>query len=192
MSTPVSVTITDNAAAVISQVAGFPPRMAEAVAAAMDRENQLTIGHAQAKYLSGPRPLRLGVRSNRLRSSLNASKAAIEGKTVSSTIGTNVKYAGVHERGFDGNVTVRSHTMRVAALDLYSVKGRVVKGWELAGTGAKRARRVATGFATVRSFTRHMKMPARPYLAPAVADRAENYGASISAAILDAWQKGAV
>lgn len=182
--------LNSNAAAIISSLGAFPSRMAQKVAAAMDLENQLSIGHAQANYLTGPRPLKLGVRTNRLRNSLNASKAKVSGNSITSTIGTNVAYAGVHERGFDGNVTVRSHqrkkftTHTTTSGGVFDMKtGKVTRR-------AKKKISLYAGDITVKAHSRHMVVRKRAYLAPTLADRQKNYGDAISAAILTAWQEG--
>lgn len=184
------IPISTNAVEVLRQVQGFPTRMALAVARAMDRQNQRTIGYAQRTYLSGPRPGKLGVRTNRLRSSLSASAAVVSGNTITSTIGTNVAYAGVHEHGFDGEVTVRAHKRNIfrthqtgggAVFDMRT--GRIKRT-------AKKQISLLQGQATVRSFKRKMKMPARPFLAPAVADNQLAYGTAVSRAIERAWDGG--
>lgn len=59
-------------------------------------------------------------------------------------IGTTTPYAGVHEFGFNGAVNVRAHS-----------------------------RRVAGGSVNVGAFVRNMRMPARPYLAPAIESQRE-------------------
>lgn len=186
------IPISSNAEQVLRHVHGFPPRMAEGIARALDKENLATVSHIQATYLSGPRPAKLGVRTNALRGRLRPSRAVIEGNTVSSAIGTNLKYAGVHEHGFDGPVTVRAHSRNVfrshqtAAGSVFDPKtGKVKK---------TRARKVSLlqGATTVRSFTRNMRMPARPFLAPGVADRQLDYGRAVSHAIEKAWTGGSL
>lgn len=54
---------------------------------------------ASKKYLSGPRPEKLGVVTGNLRSSIRFSPASILGDKISLTIGTDVKYAAIHEFG---------------------------------------------------------------------------------------------
>jgi phage gpG-like protein len=185
----IEIPITSNAAEVLQKMESLPGVMAKNIATAMDRENQLTIGHAQSKYLSGPRPQVLGVRSNRLRPSPSASKAAIIGNAIESIIGTNVAYAGVHEHGIDKDVQVKAHSRKNtrpagrAAKTFDMQSGRISKAKKSAGAGA--------AVIEVKAFKRHMKMPARPYLAPSISDRKENYAGAISAALLASWQGGA-
>lgn len=51
------------------------------------------------KRLSGPRPRFLGVVTNRLRSSITAGEPVKKGNIYTEKIGTNVKYAPIHEFG---------------------------------------------------------------------------------------------
>jgi hypothetical protein len=185
----ISVTLTSNAAAVAAELKAFPNTMLGAIARALDLENQLTIGQVQAQKLSGPTgPTTLSVRSNRLRSSIRASQARINPEGVQSSMGTNVGYGGVHEYGFDATVTVRSFTRKQSLRAKAAARasgtfdprtGRIARGRKAAPTAATQ---------TVRSHQRHMKIPARRYLQSTIESRAENYRASISAAILAAWQ----
>lgn len=184
------IPITSNAAEILRQLQGAPARMLQAIAQGMDRENELTTGHIQAKYLTGPRPGKLGVITNRLRGSIRPSRAVVNGTTVNSSIGTNVVYAGVHERGFTGKVTVRSFTRRNPRGNVQAT-GAVMSMKTGRISRRQKVTQLASGISTVRSFTRNMRMPARPFLAPGVADRAEAYGKTISAAIIAAWQGGA-
>jgi phage gpG-like protein len=170
--------------------------MAQGIARAMDKQNEETVGYIQRAYLTGPSPQKLGVVTNRLRSSVHPSVAVIEGNTVSSTIGTNVEYAAAHEHGFTGNVTVRSHTRRIFG-SKSSGGTRVVDTVAEFNTKTGRISRLRkkkakyqTSSVTVRSFTRHMKMPARPFLAPGLKDLAPNYGQVVSEAIRLAWSGG--
>lgn len=56
-------------------------------------------GWIKKNRLTGPRPTYLGVRSNRLRSSITAGKTRKVGNEFINTVGTNVEYASVHEFG---------------------------------------------------------------------------------------------
>jgi len=179
--------LTDNAAAVLRQISTMPERMGRGIAQAFDQQNLLTIAYAQQHKLSGPRPAVLGVVTNRLRLSLNASPAVVEGNTITSAIGTNVRYAGVHERGFEGDVQVDGYTRRIlnktaSRYTFDMATGRTTK--------SKRKIRAVLGQVTVRPFTRHMNVPARPYLSSSIAERHYDYGFAISKAIVTAWKEG--
>jgi len=69
------------------------------LARAIDRENQFTVGYIQRNKLSLRGPTTLGVVTNRLRSSIRASKARWSGTEIESSIGSNLVYAGIHEFG---------------------------------------------------------------------------------------------
>lgn len=175
----VSIQISSNASKVLAQLGGMPAAMQQETAAAMDTQNAQTISHAQQRYLRGPRPEKLGVgiytdgrKGGRLYRSLTAAPARATANEVISTIGTNVEYARVHEYG--GAVTVREHRRRLIAFDRYEKKGR---SFVQTQSGIK---------GRIKAHIRNV--PARPYLAPSIADRAAQYGRAISAAILRAWR----
>lgn len=72
--------------------------------ATMDEQNELTIGHIRSARMTGQGPFpvsegRLGVRTNRLRSSLRKAKAVLRGGAIVGSVGSNVKYAAAHEFG---------------------------------------------------------------------------------------------
>ena len=196
MSSPIQIGITTNAAAVIRQVENLPPTMAQKIAVAMDQENELTTGAIQAKHLTGAGPFpveqhRLGVRSNRYRLSLRPSKAVVAGNNIESAIGTNLRgYPRAHEFGFVGTVTVRAHLARHHALDVFNLRGRTVKGYQIPGIGkGDRKTRVAEGFVTIRAHAMKMNIPARAPISTGIQERAPNYRRAVSAAILAAWQQ---
>lgn len=186
----ITLDLSTNAAAILAKLRALPARMATNIAAAMDKQNEKTIAHAQRHYLTGPRPQKLGVRTNRLRSSLTAAPARVAGSQVISAIGTNVEYAGVHERGIDKEVTVRAHKRNIfrthqtgggAVFDMKTGKIKRVKPKKVS---------LLQGQATVRSFTRKMKLPARPFLRPAIEDSRLAYAHAVSRAIERAWTGG--
>lgn len=70
-------------------------------------------------------------------------------------VGTNVRYAAIHQLGFDGNINIGAHTRKVKSRDVF---GKI----DIAGV--LKRRKVAKGIGFVRAHTRHMTMPARPFL----------------------------
>lgn len=70
------------------------------------------------------------------------------------TIGTAVKYAAVHEYGFDGLVSVRPYVRHTYKISMRTSRGGV----------SRRVKGEVTGYAYVRGFIRHMRMPERSYL----------------------------
>lgn len=105
----------------------------------------------QKNRLSGPRPTYLGVVTNRLRSSIMVSRS-IKKDSLEFRIGTNVKYAPIHEFGFAGYQHVSSH---------------IRKSFEKVRLFGK-SKKVRTGDIFVRAFDRGLIMPARPFLRPGI------------------------
>jgi len=173
------IAITSNAEDIVRRLQAFPEAMAKAIEGALDAENQNTIGHISATKLSQRGPTTLGVRSNRLRSSVRATEAEeLTDGTISSSIGSNVIYAGVHEHGIDQIVTVRQFTRRNSGNDRFTLTGR----------GSRKL--AASGISVVKSHPMHMRFPARAMFRTGIEECAENYSASVSAAIIEAWQQG--
>jgi len=79
------------------------------------------------------------------------------------TVGTAVKYAAVHEYGFDGLVTVRPYVRHTYKVSYKPLPGDTRAG-SYTGQFMKRVRGEVTGYAYVNGFIRHMKMPERSYL----------------------------
>ncbi len=86
----------------------------------VDLALQETVGVIQRQFLNYPSggpttPEGLRHISGRLFKSVRATKAVISGDTVTATIGSNVKYAAVHEFGFTGTVMVGGHVRKRSA-----------------------------------------------------------------------------
>lgn len=175
------------------------------VMATMDEQNELTVGASSKNRMSFPRSGRptlegLRVQSNTLRRSINRSLTRAQGNGTVSGIGSNVPYFGVHEFGFSGSQTVKSHT-RQNPRGLRQGKGgsRVSLAFgEAAGgflrpgaLGAGRQGKAVKGFRiipsggshTVRSFSREMNLPARQMVRRTIEERAENYRAALGNAV---------
>ena len=166
MSYELNITLTPASLELIRRWPTLAPVAMQKMAKALDLENELTIGYAQVNKLSGPRPGVLGVVTNRLRSSLRRSAATVDGTQLTGAIGTNVKYAGVHEFGFDGDVQVRPYVRR-RIIARVGKRNKVTRG-------------------NVRGFTRHMRMPERSFIRCSISERLPNYNASLSKAIVSA------
>ncbi len=112
---------------------------------AMNQMRLALVRTSKTRYLSGPRPKKLGVKNDQLRSSI---RAVLKGKGDRRFIvlGTDVKYAQIHEEG----LTIRAHKRTIT-----QAFGRPLKS--------------PVTF-SVRSF----KMPKRPFLAPSISDN-ENF-----------------
>ena len=105
-------------------------------------------------YLSNHSETTLGVVTGRLRSSI-ALTFKKEENISEVSIGTNVKYGVVHEKGFTGTVSIPSFSRRVRSRDIRGFVGE-----------KKRILNKGTGI--VRAHTRKLDIKARPFLRPAV------------------------
>ncbi len=93
---------------------------------------------------------------------LNSITFAVQGNSV--VIGTGLSYAGVHQYGFDGSQQVKpySYVRRQRSRDTFSREQITNK------LGRKQTvkRKTSSGIATVsvKGFSRHIHIPARPFL----------------------------
>lgn len=179
MSVSVKIVLTPRAQQLLAAAPAWPLALKPAIVAAMDRQNELTTGYIQRTKLSVPGSRTLGVRTNRLRLSARPSKAVVSGDGILSAIGSNVKYAGVHEFGFDGTVKVRAFTRRQVSNDVVRGQGR--RGFRARERGE---RVTASGFARVKAHTRRMRFPARAMFRSGIEERLPNYSRAISGAIV--------
>lgn len=185
MSTTIDITISTNLARLIREGPGR--LILRALARAMDLENELTIGAAVKDRMSfprtGPSTLEgLRVQTGLLRRSLRRSNATITGNLVESAIGSNVKYFGPHEFGYDGEQQVKQHQRkapdRIQAdsqhrvsfrtahrLGLLTKRGQARKGYQV----------IAGGVHTVKAFKRKLHLPARRMVFNTVLARSRNY-----------------
>jgi phage gpG-like protein len=156
--------------------------IARALARTTDCENQLTVAFIQENYLSFPKdgPVQetgLRVISNRLRGSIRATPAEITADGVTSSIGSNVRYAAIHEFGFDGNEQVSAHVRRRSSVQSFRFGQRLVH------------RKVRGADIEVRGFTRHMVMPARRPIGRGIEERLPAYAAAFENCITKFWNK---
>ena len=192
----IPIALTTNAAAVIKRIDTFPARMGQGIAAALDRENELTVGAIVQDNLSYPADTKktpehgLRVHTSRLRRSVRPLRAVVGATEIRSAIGSNVRYAGVHEYGFSGTVTVRAHVRRNPAGDVFGSKGAVFNRSTGKITKAKSTQLLASGITTVRQHSMKMNMRARFYIWSKLEERTARYGAAVSAAIELAWDGG--
>jgi phage gpG-like protein len=178
------IRLTTNAAAVVAQLTAFPQEMLLGVARALDQQNELTVGAIQRDKLSQRGPLTLGVRTNRLRSSVRPAKAIVTADGVVSSIGSNVKYAGVHEYGSTAVVQVPAHTRQRPS----DVLGRSVSAvFNPASGKISRTAPRPTGPIQVKAHQQRQNFPARRYIGRTIEERGDAYSQAISAAVLAAW-----
>lgn len=162
--------------ALVAQLAHLPEATRAAIVRGMDKAGALVTGRIQAERLTGEGPFpvaqgRLGVVSGRLRGSVRWTRTTAFGTTFRQTIGTNVRYAGVHEFGYNGQVAIPAHTRRVFTEPKNPATGK-----------PRRSKvRVATGIANVRAHTRWLQIPARAPFGHGLADHAAEYPKQITA-----------
>ena len=198
MSDSIQIQLAPAAVALLRSSDTWPAQVLQALRKSTDLQNELTVGHIQATRLSGKGPFpvdegRLGVVTNRLRSSLRPAAATVNGTQIESSLGSNVRYAGAHEFGFEGSVTVRAHTRTNPRADLVSFRGQQGRRDALAGaflTASGRIRKgvvpVASAVVSVRQHTAQRSVPARAPIRHGIEDRAADYGRAYSAAIITA------
>lgn len=162
----IKIELSPEAEETLRALQAMPEAMLKNIAESMDLQNQLTISHIQATKLSQRGPTTLGVRTNRLRSSIRATDAGVLGQSVHSAIGSNVAYAAIHE--FGG---------RIPAHDIVAKNGKAL-------------RFMIGGRIVYRSRVRipEITMPARAYVQTSIEERADDYGVAFSEAINDAWE----
>lgn len=189
MSQPVRIELSPEARALIARLGTAHDWMPGVIWRAMVRENELTIRHIQTERMAGnngiPFPVsenKLGVRSARLRRSLNAPRPAFSGNQVISTIGTNVEYAASHELGNRKIVTVPAHTRR-------RTRRVRVESVDKLGKRRTRTKRVAGDAFAVRSYEMQMNIEARAPITTGVAERLPALGEAISADLVVGFGK---
>jgi len=106
------------------QLRVIPEAMLKAIAAALDRENELTVGHIQAQHLTGHGPFpveehKLGVVTNRLRSSVRPELATIQEAT-SKAPSAAMSFTPASTRGIDKMVGVRAFTRHDSRGDVFA------------------------------------------------------------------------
>lgn len=189
MSPEITITLSPEAEAVIARL-GDDAGLLAAVARELDNQTQLTVGHIVKTRLRGKGPFpveqhRLGERSHLLWKSLRGTKAVISGNAVTSSIGSNLAYAGIHE--FGGTI----HRKRSSGF----VRLRTDARGNLLRQGANGklaifAKKSHNRFESVRyqKGAYDIIIPARAPVRAGIADRLQEIGSALSAAIIKFWQ----
>ncbi|MEI8288670.1 MAG: hypothetical protein WCH99_04310 [Verrucomicrobiota bacterium] len=154
----------------IKDQAGF----ARSIAGEMDYQNQLSIEQIRRFHLSGPTTASsLSRRTGRLIHAVDASKAVILGTGVTSTIGSNVVYAKIHEFGGEIKRTVIAGSVKLRT----NARGDILRGGKkgkLAIFAGKQHKRFKTvSYKGGKSFT--ITIPARAPFGHGIADRLPEY-----------------
>lgn len=156
----IKIEISKEAQDLALRLGGLPRSIGPAIAYTMRLQNEGTVAHIVDTKLTNAGPTFLNARPSRsrLRGSVRATSPRVSGVDVTSSIGTNVKYAAVHEYGC-APYTIRARN------------GKALR-WGNA-TGVHFARTV-----------RHPGFPARRMFETGIEDRADAYGEALSATIL--------
>lgn len=180
------ITLSPEAARLLASCPKWPETLKAAVAKTLDLQLALTVGAIQATRLTGRGPFapvegRLGVRTNRTRSSLWAAPAQVAGNLISASIGSNVSYAGLHEFGATIRKTTKAGTVRLRANKAGELARQ--KGGRLAVFAKKtsaHAREVS--YLGGKSYT--VQIPERAPIRRGIADRLPALSRAFSAAIV--------
>lgn len=135
----------------------FPATLQRGLVRGITRAALRVQSRTKAQKLSGQV---LNVRTGRLRRSINY-RVEQQPQQVTGIVGTNVEYAGVHEFGFSGTVTIREHLRRTKS-------GRM---------------------ATVRAHSAVRNLPARSFLRSSLRDLQPEIRAEIEASVIGANQE---
>lgn len=184
MAGQVQMLLTPDAVRRLASFRTMPERLPGVLVPIIDKRNEITTGYIQRFKMSIRGPNTLGVVTNRLRSSVRPSKAVAIHDRIISSIGSNVRYAGVHEFGFQGVVQVRAFTRRQVSNDI--LRGGARRGFVTRQRGEKV---LASGLARVRAHQRRMNMPARAPIERGIDDNAVLYRRDLSTAIVKAYDK---
>lgn len=192
MSAPVNVTMGGAALEALQRVSD-PAGALQSAARAMDAENQLTVSRIQSAYLSFPSngpTVSIGCRviSSRLRGSMRATVATVQGDTITASIGSNVKYAAVQEFGADFTRTTKPGRVRLRT-DAAGNLLRQVNGKLAVFAKKSHARFRSVAFAGGKSYSVHIE--GRHFTRRGIEERLPQTGAAMSTAIVQFWRGGA-
>lgn len=129
---PIDITPPDGPERLQNATNALPAALMEAARVELDATNQIVLGAVLAKHFTGQGPFaaadhRLGVVTNRLRSSMRTTLATVEEGGLSFQIGSNVEYFGAHEFGFQGAVAVAGHSRRITKNQSFKFGGAVTR-----------------------------------------------------------------
>lgn len=151
------ITITGEAA-VINKFVTLSENASPALKRAMTRAAILLQRYVKQNKLSG-RP-GLNVQTGTLRRSIAYTVEEPQRGTIVATVGTNVKYAGVHEFGFKGVVSVRAHMRQIKSRN----KSKYVPVRFNKNSTRIKLQQSESGVAFVKAHARKMNIPERSFL----------------------------
>ena len=159
----VQIKIETNASEITRGFKRFPSEMASAIAKAMDKENDLTLGNIRRNHLTTRGSTSTQNVTGKLRNSVYATKANVTPARVTSEIGSNVFYALIQELGVNKTWTIKARNKKVLA----DKKKGIIFGRQVT----------------------HPGLIARNMFRTGIEERAENYQTSMQQAVADAWEK---
>lgn len=178
-----TIGLTNQGQNALAQMQSFPTRLLNKLVKTLDMQNQLTVSTVQQKRLSfpksGPSTLEgLRVQSNTLRKSVARVPATLTSDGISSAVkvGTNVRYAAVHEFGFTGTVQIKAHVR----------KKDIKKSFTTFGF-KKTTKKVGEQETHVKSHSRHVNFPARRMFQRTLEERRGAYVQAISKDVVNEW-----
>lgn len=182
----IRITIPAETQALIERARTMPDRLLKAIARGMTLGTAEIHGKISAERLTGQGPFpvgehKLGVVTNRLRGSLRWTQAQVSGSKATSSIGTNVAYAGANEFGFAGSVQVKAHTRRVASVD--GSKTTLAAAAKASKIRRKVKPSVSIGTGQVKAHTRQMNIPERAPIRTGIGEHSALLTDAIGAAI---------
>jgi phage gpG-like protein len=187
MSPDIKIGFTPEAEAMLARYQEMPQRVLTGVARAIDRQNQLTVGLVQRKYLSFPKngpsvPNGLRVQSNRLRGSVRATQCVLltDGR-ITSSIGSNVVYAAIHEFGGPSHHPARPCKVRLRTDRRGNLLRQGANG-KLAVFARAEHKQVKLVAGQTKAYD--VTLPERAFIRNGIADCVNDYCAGMSRAVL--------
>lgn len=145
---------------------GATPRIREEMVKVVKASGVELMLRVKDKYLHGPKPQHLGVKTGNLTRSIAMKGPEVTSQgDVTGIVGTNVSYGRFWELGFHGDISVRAHVRKVKARSTFA---RVAKPGTKRGWGREKT---SEGIGYVRAHTReNVNIAPRPFLVPALRD----------------------
>lgn len=202
MSIEIKIELSESAKAILAKMEAFPERRNQAIARGLNNANEVTkTNWIEANRLTGQGPFpvelhRLGIGRSaiggHLRESVSRTPAQIRGNQIYSAIGSNKKYAAIHEFG-SGNMTRTSKPGKVKLrLDRRGGLVRQLKNKNLA-VFAKSTGKLykEVGFEGGKTFK--INIPARAPFGHGIADAIDAgvYSNAIEKSLREEWEKPA-
>jgi phage gpG-like protein len=185
----IQVELPEDARSLIKGLEAFPEKIVLALKRGIDKALPEVASKIQADRLTGQGPFpieehMLGVRSGQLRQSVRFTAGVIDGDTVIASIGSPLRYAAVHEFGFEGDVQVKPFFRKNRPRgSVRKNRPRLATDWP----ALPLHRQNASGVSPVKAHSRHMKIPARSPFGYGVADSDQIIINAVTSELQVAW-----